>query len=138
MKKYEGKAKSFLAEQDFIAGLSCGQISKKYSVPLGTVQTWLTRYGWAGKRKKFQADLSKEIYQEQFSLIKENTTLALKFAGKVLKVCNKNADEIESSDVTSYERWSRIAQKVSTINRDALPNFSDDMAREIIKALQDG
>lgn len=158
MGNYKHKLTLPLIQQTYVQGIvettddgdriryfpSIEQVSEKYNVPVATIQTWSTVYGWAGLRQQFQDRQISELLEDadwyrQERIRSDSLTIsAVKSLTRVLRQEIETFEEqrslLEGSSIAQIEKngriiggWARmvkdlkVAAELSLTNKDGSP-----------------
>ena len=60
-------------EMDYVRGGELYQLSDKWEVPIGTLNTWHRKYEWSKKRKEYQAKIKSAVFNRLVDSIEKSS-----------------------------------------------------------------
>lgn len=122
---------------------SIDQLSERHEIPLATLQSWSTTYGWAQLRQQFQERQNAELLEDTDWYLQERVrtdSLTISIAKSLMRVLRQEIDSFEQQQeflegsITQIEKngriistWARtvkdlkVAAELSLTNKDGSP-----------------
>jgi len=117
-----------------------------YKVPKRTIDFWRTSGNWAVKKEKFVVIAQKNIFEQYRQKIEEISSKGLDGSRILVHIALEELDCLHKKYPKAGERdpalkpleaWAKIMMLGTNIQRNALPEFPEEIAQQMLKRLEE-